>query len=41
VFFSLVHTAGQEVREGRLDPAIAAATLEATVLGAVGRPQSP
>jgi hypothetical protein len=35
VFLSLVHTAGDE---GRLNPSIAAAALEATVLGALAKP---
>lgn len=40
-FFSLVHAAGQEVRDGRLDPAVAAAVLEATVIGFLAVPGQP
>ena len=39
VCFSLFHAAAQEVGENRLDPAVAAAVLEATLLGALAPPE--
>jgi hypothetical protein len=40
-YFSLVHSAGEEVSGGRLDPAIAADVLEASVLGILAIPPQP
>jgi AcrR family transcriptional regulator len=37
----IVQTAGQEVNDGRLDPAVAADVLEATLLGILAVPQAP
>ncbi len=38
-FHNLVHAAGQEVNDGRLDPAIAAEVLEATLIAILARPR--